>query len=56
MKRELKLEYGPRDLQKHGRKERYKGIRMEAKSIRRSKSSHFPHCKDIAVKEHGGLR
>jgi hypothetical protein len=43
MKRELKLEYGPRDLQKHNRKERYKGIRMEAKSIRRSKSSRFFH-------------
>jgi len=41
VKRELKLEYGLRDLQKHDRKERYKGIRMEAKSIKRSKSSHF---------------
>jgi hypothetical protein len=39
IKRELKLECRLRDLQTHDKKERNKGNKMEARSIRRSKLS-----------------
>jgi len=53
MKGKEKLEadlYGPRNVKPHGRKERKKGNKIEARSIGRSKSSHFSHSMNIAVK------